>query len=67
MKKIAKVLLTLGVLLIVPMGLLAGPTLVSCFLVIPSPSGSVHVITQDVPSQAVGALEAAGWVCPRVR
>ena len=64
MKKIAKVLLTLGVLLIVPAGLLAGPTLVSCFFVVPTPFNGVLVISQDVPSEAVGALEAAGWVCP---
>ena len=62
MKKIAKVLLTLGVLLMVPAGLSAGPTF-SCVLVIPLPMCGPIVITQDVPSEAVGALEAAGWVC----
>ncbi len=58
MKKIAKVLLTLGVLLAVPAGLSAGPTLVFCFKVMHG-----HFVSLNVPSQAVGVFEAHGWVC----
>ncbi len=59
MKKIAKVLLTLGVLLMIPGSVSAGPTLWTC---IKPPPGMVMVLL--VPVQAVAGFEAAGWICP---
>ncbi len=61
MKKIAKVLLTLGVLLMVPAGLSAGPTLFLCSTVVTFPAPVP--ISVLVPIEAVDALEAHGWVC----
>ena len=60
MKRIAKVLLTLGVLLVVPAGLSADRSdPVLCFRV--TPQGPMFVL---IPPQAVGRLLAHGWVCP---
>ena len=69
MKKIAKALLTLGVLagLMVPAGLSAAPpTFVSCsmsvVIVLPD-SIRVMLFRQEVPIQAASALVDAGWSC----
>ena len=67
MKKIAKVLLTLGVLLMVPAGLSAGPpTFVTCSMgitIVTPGSIKVFSIRQEVPIHAASQLEAAGWSC----
>ena len=61
MKKMTKVLLTLGVLML-PAGLWAAHQTVACTLVIQTPKGAV-VIDRRVPVEAVDALEAHGWFC----
>ena len=67
MKKIVKVLLTLGVLagLMVPAGLSADrPTpLFNCFLPVTLPLGAPAVISVLVPRSAKNALEARGCAC----
>lgn len=66
MKKIVKVLLTLGVLagLMVPASVSAGPTLVRCFLFLPQAAGGVLILTLDVPNQAGNDFSFRnGWIC----
>ena len=62
MRKIAKVLLMLGVLagLLVPAGLSAGHAFALCFRVATLPAPTVVL---PVPSEAVDVLEAHGWSC----
>ena len=66
MKKIAKVLLMLGVFLVFSAGLWAAPDFVFCVLENPNePTGLGTIIR--VPVEARDALEAQGWVCRTCR
>ena len=63
MKKVTKVLLMLGVLML-PAGLWASHELfLTCVLTIPRLVGGPVVIMRDVRAEAVDALEAHGWTC----
>ena len=62
MKKIAKVLLTLGVFLMFSAGLWAAPELAFCQMTIFGPGGA-HIVLMKVPVEAAEVLEAHGWVC----
>ena len=58
MKKITKVLLAFGLVLMVSASVSAGPTFFECFSFVGG-----HTVTISVPEVAVPALEAAGWIC----